>query len=414
MIFTKKTCLLLIFYFSFQNVLFCSGTNIAKKDSISPDKNKIILDEELVTRSLNLCKDYILKNQSFIGNFHYQYDLTTRKFIHKDRAVRQAGALWSLSLYYSETGDTIVEKALLKALDFFILNSRLTSTNGRFFIYPGEKAGEVGAIAVLSLALIDYLRTANNMDAEKKHTYRKYLDEFINYLLLARDSTHLWHTKYNKLNGISYNDSSKFNGRTYDASSPYFDGESLLALVKAAKYFNRKDLIDKILQSADTCYERYIKDEIKKDTSQLITGFYMWGVMSYFEITSSGWPNTNKYGDYINLMTDWMVDVHKVENKFGAAPYEGILHAYELAKTKKDEKQLLKLKTVIETGIIKQIGLQVGGPIPNNYIITYNITDERISGGISTAGPLPIIRIDNVQHQLCALLYTRKYYFSMK
>jgi hypothetical protein len=403
MIFTKKIWLLLIFYFAFQTVVFCSSSDTDNNDSLNLGKDNIVLDKELVTHSLNLCKDYILKNQKFIGNFNYQYNLITKKFAHQDNSVRQAATTWALSLYYNETGDTIVEKALLKALDFFISYSRITDSNERFFIYPGENTGDEGAVAMVSLALIDYLRSANDLSDEKNKIFRQYLDEFIKFLLLARDSTNLWHSKYNH-----------FNGKPYDMNSPYYDGESLLALVKAAKYLNRGDLVSKVLQSADKCYERYVEVEIKQDTSNWLKSFYQWGVMSYFEIITSGWPNIEKYGDYINLMTDWMIDMYKVDNKLGAVPYEGILHAYKLAIIRNDEKYLLKLKPIIETNIIKQIRLQVGGPIPNNYSKTFNITDNRIIGGILSPGLLPLIRIDNVQHQMSALLYTRCYYFNKK
>lgn len=413
MIFNKKYTIILTLYF-FQINFLSAAPDTIKIDSSNLDKNIIVLNEELVNRSLILCKDYIIKNQKYIGNFHYQYYLKSGKFSYKDRPVRQAGASWSLSLYFKETGDTLVENSLIKSLDFFISFSKVTHSNARFFSYPGKKTGEVGAVAILSLALIDYLSTPNHLNAEKKYAYIKYLDEFINYLLLTRDSTHLWHTKYNNLNGNSFYDTINFKNKQYDVNSPYYDGECLLALVKAFKYFNHKDLIKSIQQSADACYKRYIKDEIKKDTSQKIIGFYSWGTMSYFELITAGLPNCEKYIKYINLMTDWMVDVHKIVNTNGAALYEGILHAYELAKLKNDSHQLLKLKPIINSGIVKQIKLQVGGPILNDYVKIYNISDNRIIGGILRPGNIPYIRIDNVQHQLCALLYTKRYYFNVK
>lgn len=389
----------------------------AALDKIETDSlklNKIPLSEELVNSSLNLCKDYIIKNQKYIGNFHYQYYLKSGKFSNKDMPVRQAGATWSLSLFFKETGDTLAEKSLIKSLDFFISYSRVTHSNARFIVYPGTKTGEMGTVAIASLALTDYLSSPNNLNVEKKYDYNKYLEEFINFILFTRDSTKLWPTKYNVLNGNSSYDSINFKNKQYDGNSPYYDGECLLALVKAFKYFKDKDIIESIQQSSDACYKHYIKDEIKKDTSQRIIGFYSWGTMSYYELITSGLPDCEKYINYINLMTDWMVDVHKVINTNGAVYYEGLLHAYQLAKLKKDSIQLSKLKPIINSGIVKLIKLQVGGPIQNDYVKIYNIQDNRIIGGILSPGFLPYIRIDNVQHLLCALLYTKRFYFNVR
>ena len=92
--------------------------------------------------------------------------------------------------------------------------------------------------------------------------------------------------------------------------------------------------------------------------------------MAFFELATSGWPDTEKYGDYVMELADWMIDVHKTlkRRRNTAYAYEGIIHAYELAVQRKETQRAEKYAQVIETGLRKLTSWQVGGPLANRFI----------------------------------------------
>ena len=155
------------------------------------------------------------------------------------------------------------------------------------------------------------------------------LNEYLEFLITARIPDGL----HRRASGIKTTVSPTAT-RTGNPS-PYFDGESLLALTKASKYMGRKDLQPIIIASADTGYRHNIQEALaeKMPDSPTTKGYYQWSSMIFFEIATSGWSNTEKYGDYVMNLANWMIDVHKTLRKTRntAYAYEGIIHAYQLA-----------------------------------------------------------------------------------
>nr|HPI98846.1 hypothetical protein [Synergistales bacterium] len=179
------------------------------------------LDRKILDSSLELGRGFLLSHQKEAGNFSYEYDWINRTFSRGDNQVRQAGAAWGIALIYQDSPDDVTEKAIRKAIRFFRERSKVRSTGSRYVVYPGESSGSTGTVALCALTLIDFLRgTGERLTPEEYGEYRKLLDEYLQFLVEARDSSGLWHRSFLFL-----------NGSPYGASSPYFDGESLLALV---------------------------------------------------------------------------------------------------------------------------------------------------------------------------------------
>ena len=83
-------------------------------------KNNDKLTEPLLTESLQLGCDYIAANQKKHGNFNYQYDFVTKEMDANDSPVRQAGALWGMTLcFQSQPENTVYKKAVEKGILFF-------------------------------------------------------------------------------------------------------------------------------------------------------------------------------------------------------------------------------------------------------------------------------------------------------
>ena len=269
------------------------------------------LTRRMLDESLELGTRFLLANQRDAGNFHYAYDWRDKSDIEDDNQVRQAGATWGLALIHHDSGDRKVRRAAVKALRFFRKHSKLVEGR-RFIVYPGARYGAVGTVALVALAHIELLR------AQPDATLRKQLGEYLAMLASARGKG-------------KYDDS----GRPYGAPSPYYDGELLLAFVKAARYLGRKDLIPIALAEADAGHKRYVTEALAADPdSNLTKGYYQWSSMAYFELAT--WPTTQsepRHATRLLHLADWMIDVHRTlrRTRNTGYAYEGIIPAWSVA-----------------------------------------------------------------------------------
>jgi UDP-N-acetylmuramoyl-tripeptide--D-alanyl-D-alanine ligase len=190
-------------------------------------------------------------------------------------------------------------------------------------------------------------------------------------------------------------------------SSPYFDGETLLALSKAYNYLDRTDLKEIIIETAEQCHQKYIIDALQIDADSSTTkGFFQWGIMSYYEMLQTDWKDLDQYPEIIIDLADWMIDVHRTldRTRNTAYAYEGIIHAYLTAQQANDRFHEQKFKQVIDEGLYKLTSWQVGGPIPNKYLQNNPTTDPIAVGGIMNHKEEPYLRIDVTQHQMHAII----------
>lgn len=362
------------------------------------------LTREILDQSLNLGTQFMLNNQKPEGSFNYQYDWIQRKQIEGDNQVRQAGAMWGIALIYHDQPTPQVGTAVEKAMAFFEKHSELTPAGARYIAYPNASTGKTGTVALCALAYIDYLRAAESNISEKRFRHhRRRLDEFLRFLLDARTEENLWHRNYR----IS-------DGQPFGENMPYFDGESLLALVKSAKYMGRSDLKQVIFDTAEAGYRRNIRDALQEDRDSWITkGYYQWSSMAFFELATSGWQDTEKYGDYVLELADWMIDVHKTlrRTRNTGYAYEGIVHAYELAVQRKETERVKKYARVINIGLGKLTSWQVGSPIANRFIRRHPTDDPLAVGGVQDHRRKAPLRIDATQHQMHAVILARRYVY---
>ena len=366
------------------------------------------LTYEILGDSLDLGTQFLLNNQKPEGNFNYEYDWISKKMNEDDNQVRQAGALWGIALIYNDSPDKKTLAAFKKGFEYFKNHSKETKDGRKWIVYPNDAVGSTGTTALVSLSIIDFLRAdedASNkgISVEFRKELEDDLEKYLDFLVSVRIE-----------NGLFYKSYSLESGEGFGSHSPYFDGESLLALVKAAKYLNKNDLIPAILQSAEAAYESYVVEALEKDPDSKDTkGFFQWGCMAYFELASSGWDDTKKYSDIVISLADWMIDVHRTleRTRNTAYAYEGIIHAYELARRKDDIYHTEKFAAVIDERMSKLTSWQVGGPIQNSYLKARPTFDKLAIGGIMNHRKESPLRIDVTQHQMHAVILARKYVY---
>jgi hypothetical protein len=359
---------------------------------------------EILEESLSLGTDFLINNQKPEGNFNYEYNFVEKTQNNSDSQVRQAGALWGVSLIFNNNPEEKTFNCFLKAYDFFMRNSKETEYM-KWVVYPGENSGRTGTTALVALSIIEILRTDNNfINNDMRNKLGTDLDKYINLLVsLIRED------------GLFYMNYSHEDGKGYGDSSPYFDGESLLALVKAAKYLARNDLIPVILESAQSMYKKNIEEALEADPDSKTTkGFFQWSSMAYFEIETSGIDTELDFGEIVLELSDWMIDVHKTlkRTRNTAYAYEGIIHAYEIARMRGDKEHMEKFYNTICEGMYKLTSWQVDGPVQNSYLKNNPSDDIYAAGGIMNHRKEPFLRIDVTQHQMHAVILALRYVYN--
>ena len=360
------------------------------------------ITSSLLDHSLALGTRFMINNQRPEGNFNYEFDWIERKINRKDNQVRQAGALWGLALIFRHTGRAPVLAAVKKGVEFFKTHT-VKDPDGRMWVkYPGERGGQTGTIALLCLALTETVSSPVT-GYEFKKECRMLLNGYMKSLMSMRMSNGHFHRSY-----------SHESCTPFGPESSYFDGESLLAMVKAAKYAGMEHLKGPAVESAEVMRHLYAVEELRSDPdSKRTKGFYQWGSMSFFELATSGWENTGSFGKTVIELADWMIDVHCTLEMPGntAYAYEGIIHAYELARRTGDTEHSGKFACVIDTGLLKLTSWQVGSPIRNDFLKKHPTMNRFVIGGVLNHASQSRLRIDVTQHQMHAVILARRYVY---
>ena len=142
--------------------------------------------------------------------------------------------------------------------------------------------------------------------------------------------------------------------------------------------------------------------------SVLTKGFFQWSCMAFWEYQDAGWKNAETFGDYVLAIAWWMIHTHRTleRTRNTAYAYEGIIHAYLLAKTRNHQAALNDLANTIDIGLYKLTKWQVGGPLQsrNKFLRANQTSDPLAIGGIMNHRREAPLRIDVTQHQMHAVI----------
>lgn len=368
----------------------------ARIDPVEPTR----LTRAVLDRSLELGTEFLLNSQREAGNFAYTYNFVRRRDLRGDNQVRQAGALWSLTLIHHDKPSKATADALLRGLAFFRRHST-PGPDGRLIpMYPETSSGKTGTVALLVLTHVDALRS--ELPADDRSRLTADMKGYLKLMLSLRREDGLFAGSYDKL------------GAGRGNPSPYSDGEALLAMIKAARYADQGQLRPIILRSAIAMHETYVEQALRRDPdSPLTKGFYQWGTMSYYELHSAGWSGDEAWARRAIQLAHWMIDVHRTLRRRRNTAYacEGLICAAELARLVGDRASAAKISRVVDLALAKLTGWQVGGPMPNKYLRAHPTQDPRAVGGVMNGRSDPRLRIDVTQHQMHAVILARRFLY---
>ncbi len=360
------------------------------------------LDRDLLEQSLELGTSFLLQNQKEQGNFQYEYNFVKRRYNPRDSQVRQAGALWGLSLIHQNNPREATSDALVKSFEFFFEHSKETSEGSLYIVYPGDRAGRTGTVALMALALLDFLRSGDSTAEDPE--YEAALVKYLNFLVSLRLP-----------NGHFFKSYDYESGKGEGSPSPYFDGETLLALVKARNQLDFREWDELLLESAEQMHLAHVEQARSRDPDSNTTkGFYQWGSMAYFEIYNSDLPaDKEKYAEWVIDLAYWMIDVHRTlkRRRNTAYAYEGMICAWELARLTGNAEALGTIGDVINDGLYKLTSWQVGSPNQNAFLVRNRTNDPKAIGGVMNHRREAPLRIDVCQHQMHAVILATRYVY---
>ncbi len=362
--------------------------------------------KEALERAVELGRGYFINSQKSDGNFIYLLDLSNGETLHKDNAVRQAGALWALCSLARERYNEPTGRAARLGIDFFAKNVRSFANGTQCTVYPDTTMIQTGMVALFSLSLIEYLRGQGEyMDADTRMRYQGLLDAHLNYLKSMELPNGSWASHFEtklSLRGIR--------------TSPYYDGETLLAYIKAAKYMGRSDLIPRINMALPILVKRYTLECWKPGGDpDLSKGFCQWGMMSMDEYYSTDWNEHDSFIKDASLSYAWwLIHETSLERKNGNTGYslEGLIGVYNIQKSSGNKVNADKIRGVIERVMSRLLTLQCASPLAshNGALSSISKLPEGAEGGIISSDFEPTVRIDTHQHQMHAMLMMLKMY----
>ncbi len=366
------------------------------------------LTRSVLIQSVEAARTYMVNQQLPAGNFTYMFDLLRNSAIEDDNQVRQAGTIWALASLCRDRPTDATHNATVRALDYFFRISKPVALGYTAPVYETEAEVKTGTVALLCLAITDFCRARSNyIGFAGQGLYDSWLTQYLNYLRGMEMENGSWGKKYHVQ-----------NNEREAASSPYYDGEALLAYCRAARYMQRDELVPRIERIAHQLAEKYTVAAWDRELdSELTKGFFQWGCMAFAEYVEAGWRDADAIGDAALALAWWQIHEHRVLLRRGNTAYavEGLLGAYRIARARDDTASMTSLRAAVVEILQRLTPWQVGGPWHDrNPFLRGRRIPPAAAGGIMSAPDSGSIRIDTVQHQAHACLLALELLFPEK
>jgi UDP-N-acetylmuramoyl-tripeptide--D-alanyl-D-alanine ligase len=226
------------------------------------------------------------------------------------------------------------------------------------------------------------------------------LKQLIGFVLSCRSGRGRFHSRYRLQDGSPFRD-----------PSPYFDGEALLLLARAARLLRLTPYAVFATVAGDAMFEAYAQTTIDSGIlSDDCKGFYQWSSMAFTELYLLE-PGETRWLKRTLAMADWILDVHRVLGRRRNTGYafEGLVSAYHLARLDGSVATMVKFRTAIETGLSRLSTWQVGSSVQSAELQALSPRNPSALGGVLGAPQESLLRIDTTQHQMHALLLAERY-----
>lgn len=365
------------------------------------------MNRDLLEKSYDAGCGFLVKWQLPEGNFRYMYDWMEGTWVEDDHQVRQAGSLWGVSTCYRYRPSPEAKAALDKGLKFWFDATVAGPEEGTLTLkYRDEDDVHSGTVALVALSIVEYLKADAELDPAYKTELEGKLDGYLKFIRsLQMKNGHISDRWYHS------------RGKGRNRHSPYYDGESLLAMTKAARELDLKWLVPTIETAAPAMAKTYTVDSWDDDRDSSETkGFFQWGSMAFVEYTLAKWTDYELFGDVALSLGWWMTHTHSTlkRRRNHAYAIEGLISAWRIANMRGDVPAQTDLLYTLDRSLYKLNQWQIGGPLAgeNSFLTKEKPQDPMTMGGVMNAARpsgAPVkkdvshqLRIDVTQHQMHA------------
>jgi hypothetical protein len=338
------------------------------------------LQPALVVERQALAAAHMAGSEEGDGRFVYELDLLAGGPLDNDHIVRQAGAGYGLSMYMAHAGRLDLAPRLARALEYYRSQS-LPFIKGGVLVADGDLAGaQTGATALALLTELFFWESTR--DTAYEDLRRDWL------LALAA----LWQPEGGFASGPKAAD-----------RSPYYDGETWLALAHFERLFPGDPLVSDVLAKVDREFLVHYREHPD-------IGFMHWGLLAAGErYKSTGEEIFAQYAAHLaeHLLTE--LQPYFSPNSNACYLVEGLVAAAALLEHRSEFQSLLaRLSTRIEAELVKALDLQLMlGQTQIDFGIGRFFYDESLSahaGAFLNGRFFLRSRIDFTQHCLAALI----------
>ena len=202
---------------------------------------KAVQDKDKINQAIPALKKLFNEDGSLI----YEVSLKTGKISDKHHLVRDMGTGYSLSYVYWATKDSSLKPIAVKFLNY--ANTLLVKDDNKAFIQDKDGNGKAGAAALLLLSLIYYEQASGDQ------SFSNMRKELANGLISLFEKDVGSHTSPQNPN-----------------TSPYYDGETWLALSVYNYFFPEEKNVAEVMNDLDdTMYKKYYE--------KYLFNFFHWG-----------------------------------------------------------------------------------------------------------------------------------------
>lgn len=332
-----------------------------------------------------LAATYMGYIQRKTGYFSYEFDFVSGSWSRADELVRQAGASYGLSEYLLTHRDDITKGVVERAIKAYRANS-VPFKQGKLLTENLDLTkAETGATALALIGALQYAKATGDRQFDAD------IQSWKNGLVAL------------------YHPQGGFAGGANDLEeSPYFNGETWLALSVYAENYPNDDKIKSILPAIDSAM-------LKLYSGAPDIGFFHWGLMATarrYEQTKDqkfvefGAQQVNHFLTQMRPNFDEEVNsCYSVEGMAAVLPV--------LQKDKKHASLATRLLARLRQEMSKNIGMQI---VPDQKTLVLiggrTLTAPELSryaGAFINGLDRPQIRIDFTQHCLSAMLKSEPY-----
>ena len=372
--------------------LFCSFPDAEKtfSDGLTADS---------VYHSIVLGADWLILMQEENGRFNYWFDPVNNTYStpDDDNFLRQAGTCYSLTMVYEITHQKKYLEAARKNMEYLLQYRVRLDRDTFFFLFNGK--AKLGGLALPMLAMLKIKELEN--DSAYDHT----LISLANMIGLLQDkfNTGRFKSTYIYRGDYEYEKTSGWHSMIYP-------GEAMLALAKMYKLFGNSEYKERF----EWAFNYYAGEKSRWKS----LSFLPWTVSACTEMYY--YTGEQKYADFAFEMTDYMLywqnlnpervvygSFFGLPDVFSSTYLEALGDAVALARKLNNKKRVDLYAYRSQIGYNWILTLQYG----KKEIMQKKLPPEAL-GGFRTSLHEPLIRIDNTQHSLSALVKGIKYIYN--